>query len=318
MEQTTLGGSGLRVPRIALGCSRFGQRCDEPNAIRLVHTASDLGMCFFDTADVYAEGRSEPILGKAVAGKRDRCVIATKFRHARELPGASRKSIRRAVVGSLRRMNVEYIDLYQMHAPDPTTPIEETISTLQDLVREGKILYFGLCNVKAWQAVDAQRVAWHLAGAPVVAVQSMINAVDLRAYDELKPIAKRFDLGLLAAAPLARGLLAGTYGDANPPPQGHPLRSAKGIGSWNDAGRAVAQRVRDVARELGRPPVHVALATLLALPGIDSLLVGTSSTEQLIECSEATAGLLDESTVRYVLKAGGRSTEPAAPGQAST
>lgn len=305
MEQTTLGGSGLRVPRLAVGCAHFGRRLDERGAARLVDTAVDLGIRFFDTADVYAGGESERILGLAVKGKRDCCVIATKFRFSPELPGASRKSIRAAVEGSLRRLGVEYIDLYQLHGPDPSTPVEETIGALQDLVVEGKILYFGLCNVKAWQAVDAQRVAWHSGRAPLVSVQALINAVDLRAYRELQPVAGPFKLGLLAAAPLARGLLGGRYCDADPPPE-HPLRSAKGVGYWNDAGRAAAERVREVARELNRPPVHVALGALLSLPKVDSLLVGPSSTEQLIECSESAGNFLDEATVRYVLKGADR------------
>ncbi len=311
MEQTTLGGSGLRVPRLAVGCAHFGLRLGEQCAIHLVNTAIDLGIRFFDTADVYAGGESERILGKAVKGKRDCCVIGTKFRFSPELPGASRKSIRAAVEGSLRRLGVDYIDLYQMHGPDPTTPIEETIATLQDLVGEGKILYFGLCNVKAWQAVDAQRVAWHSGRAPLVSMQALINAIDLRAYRELQPVMEPFKLGLLAAAPLARGMLSGSYCDADPPPE-HPLRSGKGIGYWNDAGRAAAARVRKVARELSRPPVHIALGVLLSLPQINSLLVGPNSTEQLIQCGGSVGNFLDESMIRYVLR-GAERVEPSAP-----
>lgn len=317
MEQTTLGGSGLRVPRIAVGCAHFGRRLDEHSATHLVNTAIDLGIRFFDTADVYAGGESERILGQAVKGKRDGCVIATKFRHSPELPGASRKSIRAAVEGSLRRLGVDYIDLYQMHGPDPSTPIEETIAALQDLVGEGKILYFGLCNVETWQAVDAQRVAWHSGRSPLVSVQALINAIDLRAYRALQPVAEPFKLGILAAAPLARGLLGGSYCDANPPPPQHPLRSGKGIGYWNEAGRATAVRIRKVARELNRPPVHVALGVLLSLPKVDSLLVGPSTTEQLIECGGAVGNFLDESSIRYVLRRPDQ-VEPSAPDGTST
>lgn len=316
MEQTTLGGSGLRVPRLAVGCAHFGKRLDEQSAIHLVNTAIDLGMRFFDTADVYAGGESERILGKALKGKRDGCVIATKFRFSPALPGASRKSIRAAVEGSLRRLGVDYIDLYQMHGPDPSTPIEETIATLQDLVGEGKVLYFGLCNVKAWQAVDAQRVAWHSGRSPMVSVQTLINAIDLRAYRELQPVAELFKFGLLAAAPLARGLLGGRYGDAEPPPE-HPLRHGKGIGYWNDAGRAMAERVRKVARELNRPPVQVALGVLLSLPKVDSLMVGPSSTEQLRQCGGSVGNFLDESSIRDVLRSADQ-VKPSATDGAST
>jgi aryl-alcohol dehydrogenase-like predicted oxidoreductase len=133
-------------------------------------------------------------------------------------------------------------------------------------------------------------------------VQALINAVDLQAYHELKPVVKPFGLGLLAAAPLARGLLSGKYGDANPPPPGHPLQTGKGIGYWNERGRAVAERVREVARELNLPPVHIALGVLLSFPEVDSLLVGLSSGEQLIQCSQAARNSLDKSSIRYVLK----------------
>ena len=143
LQFSTLGDSGLRIPRIGIGCRSLGSQLTESESINLIRAALDLGLTFFDTADVYGGGKSERLLGRALAGDRDRCVIATKFRHCRSHPGAGRKSIRVALEGSLRRLGVEYIDLLQLHGPDPAAPMEETIMTLQDLTQEGKIFILG-------------------------------------------------------------------------------------------------------------------------------------------------------------------------------
>jgi aryl-alcohol dehydrogenase-like predicted oxidoreductase len=303
LQWTTLGGSGLRIPRVAVGCRWLGARQTGSEANAFVRAAVDLGLTFFDTADVYADGESERLLGSALAGERNRCVIATKVRHLAPHAGASRKSIRLALEGSLRRLGTDYVDLLQLHGPDPATPIEETIMTLQDLVQEGKVLYFGLCNVAAWQIVDAQRVAWGAARAPVVSVQVQINAVDPAKLSDLRPIAHRFKVGLLAASPLARGLLGGRYDRARPPPAGHPLLSNKGIGYWNERGFAALQRVREVAGALGISPARAALAALLSFPEISAVIVGAGDREQLAECCHVDVGTLDELLLRTVLAA---------------
>lgn len=301
MEYTTLGGSGLRVPRIALGCGQLGHRPGGRDAIRLVETALDMGITFFDTADVYADGQSERILGQAVRNQRDRCIIATKFRHLASASGGSRKSIRVSLECTLKRLRTDYVDLYQMHAPDPLTPIEETIATLQHLVREGKVLYFGLCNVKAWQAVDAQHTARALNGVPLVSVQAQINALDPSAFFELRPIVGRFELGILGASPLARGLLSGAYSRAHPPPDGHRLLTSKGAGYWTDRGLAVADRIRSAAQRLQRKPVHLALEILLSFEEITAVLVGAGSLEQLRDLGDVKFGELDRPTARDLL-----------------
>jgi 1-deoxyxylulose-5-phosphate synthase len=316
MEYTTLGGSGLRVPRIALGCGEFGRRPDRRDAVRIVETALDMSITLFDTADVYNDGESERILGEAVRNQRERCVLATKFRHLASAPGGSRRSIRIALEGTLKRLGTDYVDLYQMHAPDPSTPIEETIATLQDLVREGKVLYFGLCNVKAWQAVDAQHTAWALGGAPLVSVQSQMNVLDLSAFLELRPVVGRFELGLLSASPLARGLLGGTYSQAHLPPKGHRLLTRKGAGYWNERGLAVAERIRAAAERLNRKPAQLALEVLLSFEEVSSVLVGASSLEQLRDLGEVRFGELDKLTVRDLIR-GGLTAVPDDPALAS-
>lgn len=300
MRTTTVGGSGLRVSQVALGCAGLGSRVPVAEATRLVSAALELGMDFFDTADVYGDGESERALGRALGSRRDECVVATKFRHLGPRRGASRKSIRVALDGSLRRLGTDYVDLYQLHAPDPATPVEETVGALQDLVQRGKILYYGLCNVPAWQVVDAQRVAWGSGRAPLTGVQAPMNLVDRRHLDELRVVAGRFGVGLLAAAPLARGLLGGRYDESCPPPADHPLLSRKGAGYWTAAGRASADRVRKVAAEAGLTPAQTALAALLACPEVAAVLVGATCVDQLREWREANPDRLTSDQLRYL------------------
>jgi aryl-alcohol dehydrogenase-like predicted oxidoreductase len=298
----SLGNSGLRIPRIGVGCRSLGSGLTSSESVTLIRAALDLGLFFFDTADVYNDGESERLLGQALAGDRHRCVIATKFRHLASQPGASRKSIRLALEGSLRRLGVDYVDLLQLHAPDPVTPLEETIMTLQDLTQEGKIMYFGLCNVPAWQVVDAQRIAWHAGRAPMVSVQVPLNAAHHEQLDELRPVAARFGVGLLAASPLARGLLGGRYDRDAPPPPDHVLRSNKGVVYWGDRGFAALEKVRALAHELGVSPARVALAALLSVPEISAVLVGARTVEQLKECSETNADRPEPRLLRRILE----------------
>jgi aryl-alcohol dehydrogenase-like predicted oxidoreductase len=300
VQTTTLGATGLRVSRVALGCARLGSRVRGPDAVDLVKAALDTGITFFDTADVYADGESERLLGTALEGVRDTCVVATKFRHARAHPGASRRSIRLALEGSLTRLRTDHVDLYQVHAPDPATPVEETVGALQDLVAAGKILYYGLCNAAPWEVVDAQRVAWAAHRAPLASVQNQLNLVGARAFGELRRVSEKFGVGLLAASPLARGLLAGRYDRDRPPPPGHPLTTAKGAGYWTPEGWAVADRVRLLAAGRGVPAVHVALGALLAHPQVSAVLVGAGDTDQVRATGGLPPDLLDDADLRYL------------------
>jgi aryl-alcohol dehydrogenase-like predicted oxidoreductase len=301
-QLTALGHSGLRIPRVGVGCRALGSHLPKAESVTLIRTALDLGLTFFDTADVYGEGESERLLGQALGEDRHRCVIATKFRHVASHPGAGRKSIRLALEGSLRRLGTDYVDLLQLHAPDPVTPLEETIMTLQDLTQEGKLMYFGLCNVPAWQVVDAQRIAWQAGRAPLVSVQVPLNVVQHEALNDLRPVAERFGVGLLAASPLARGLLGGRYDRDTPPPPGHVLRSKKGIVYWSDRGLAALERVRAAARAFDASPARVALAALLSIPNVSAVLVGARDAEQLKDCSETRPEQFDPHLLRRILE----------------
>jgi aryl-alcohol dehydrogenase-like predicted oxidoreductase len=285
-----------------MGCGQLGTRVVGREAVDLVHAAFDAGITLFDTADVYGQGESERVLGKALEGKHDSCVIATKFRHAGPQPGASRKSIRVGLEASLRRLNVDYIDLYQLHAPDPATPIEATIDALQDLVAQGKILSFGLCNVAAWQVVDAQRVAWGKGGSAVSTAQVPINAVQTAHLLSLRPVAGRFGIGLLAATPLGRGLLGGRYSRDSPPPARHPLISNKGVELWSDTGMRQAERVLSIAQDLGLSPAQVALGALLAQPEIAAVLVGLTATQDIDQLSALEPEAVSAAHARELLR----------------
>jgi len=261
----------------------------------------ELGLVFFDTADVYKDGGSERVLGAALKGKRDTCVIATKFGYDTKASGGSRKAIRIAVEASLRRLETEYIDLYQMHAPDPVTPIEETISTLQELVHEGKVLYFGLCNFDPWQLVDAQHVARALDGPSVLSIQSPLNAVNLTPYRAARPVLEKFNVGMLAASPLARGLLGRDYTFGNPPPETHPLWGRKGVVYWSERGISVALRLRETARRRGETAASVALQLLLSLPGIISVLARPRVPDDLRDYSDLSDLGLTRSEINYIV-----------------
>jgi 1-deoxyxylulose-5-phosphate synthase len=312
MRQGTLGRSALRISKVGLGSAEFGRRISVQDARLIVHAAMDSGVTLFDTADVYGDGESEKVLGSTLHNRHDRCVISTKFRHGRLQPGSSRKAVRVAVDGSLARLAVDYIDIYQVHGPDPAGSLEETIGALKDLVAQGKILYYGVCNVSAWEVADAYHLSGRGAGAPLSCVQAQVSLAAMGKLGELGPAAGRFGLGLLAASPLARGLLGGAYSPECPPDRGHRLRSAKGVGLWGPAGWSVLEQVRKVAREHDMSVPQAALAALLVNPEISAVLVGASAAAQITELGSDKLWKLPEEAARYLCtyaRAEGRSAE---------
>src|SRR3954451_73126 len=227
MHYRRLGQSGLVVSALGLGCNNFSARVNQDQAISIVDACYDAGVNLFDTADYY--GDSEVFLGKALKGRRDNAVIATKF--GLDLGGrlgddhgarGSRRYIRRAVESSLRRLDTDYIDLYQQHVPDSRTPIEETLAALTELVREGKVRYLGSSNMTGWQLADADWTARTSRLERFVSAQNEHNLLDRKAEDLLPP-SRRFGVGLLAWYPLANGLLTGKYRRDEPPPAGARL-----------------------------------------------------------------------------------------------
>src|SRR5579862_1241124 len=237
MRYRTLGDSGLQVSVVGLGCNNFGRRLDTDGARAVVDAAIDVGVTLLDTADMYGEdGASESILGEILAGRRDQVVLATKFGHQKKDMGyglaagakGGRAYIRRAVTESLRRLRTDYIDLYQLHTPDPVTPVEETIAALHELVAEGKVRYLGHSNFSGWQVADAAHLATIGGQTPFISAQNHWSLLERAAEAEVVPAARHFGLGVLPFFPLANGLLTGKFRRGQEIPAGTRLAARHG------------------------------------------------------------------------------------------
>jgi aryl-alcohol dehydrogenase-like predicted oxidoreductase len=299
MPTVRLGRSGLAVSRVGVGCNAFGSRIDRDQTARVVHAALDRGITLFDTAEGYGSrpGESEELLGQALChGKRDEAVIATKFGYpgGRALspdwePRGSRSAIRRSVEGSLRRLHTDRIDLYQMHRPDLTTPIEETLRALDDLVREGKVRYIGSSNFASWQLVDADRAAAALGTERFVSAQNHYNLLHREPERELIPACRHAGVGLLPYYPLASGLLTGKYSRGVEPPEGSRLASPRARGRYDTADWDRIEALHEFAAEHSVSLLHVAIGGLASQPCVGSVIAGARSPEQVH--ANADAGL---------------------------
>ncbi len=289
MEYRLLGRTGVRVSPLSLGTYNFGGGTGEADAVRMVHTAIDAGINLFDTADSYSGGQSELILGKALVGKRQRVLVATKV-HNRTGDGPndlgnSRLHLEQACEASLRRLNVDCIDLYQIHRPSPETAIEETLGALTDLVRAGKVRYIGCSTHPAWMVMEALAVGEKLGLARYVSEQPPYNLLDRRIENELIPLAERHGLAILAWAPIAQGVLAARYDEMTSLPA--DSRAARLPGSIyaervTERGIEAGKRFVEIARKHGKPPVHLALLWTKDQPAVTTAVVGPRTPEQLV------------------------------------
>lgn len=306
MTYRRLGRSGLSVSALGLGCNTFGRSVDAAGAAALVHAALERGVTFFDTADIYGEQRSEEYLGRALAGRRDRAVIATKV--AAEVGpgpndrGASRAHIMDGVHASLRRLGTDYVDLLQIHFWDPHAPLEETLRGLDDLVRQGKVRYVGCSNFTAWQLTWALWIADRRGFAPFVSVQPEYSLLARRVEEELLPACLEFGIGVIPYFPLAGGVLTGKYREGEPPPPG-----TRGYQSERFAQRfatprnlAIVRRLETWARDRGRTVGELAIAWLLARPGVATVITGTTRIEQVEANVKATEWVLAPDEVEEV------------------
>ncbi|MGI5160231.1 aldo/keto reductase [Microbispora sp. CA-102843] len=297
MEYATLGRSGLRVSTACLGTMNFGAPggCDEPEAAGIVDAFLEAGGNVIDTADAYNGGEAERIVGRAVRGRRDAVVLATKaFLPQGPGPnerGLSRAHLTRALEGSLRRLGTDHIDLYQCHQWDDSTPIEETMATLDGFVRSGKVRYAGCSNFTAAQIVEAQWAAQRAGGTPFVSLQPQYSLVARSIEAEILPACRRHGLGTLVWSPLGGGVLAGRYRRGEAPGAGTrlgrlmaspmPRARAWAEGFLNEPNLTIAEHVADAAAGLGVAPAAVALAWVRRRPEVTSVIVGPRTLDQL-------------------------------------
>ncbi len=287
MEYRNLGRAGVKVSFFCLGCAYFGIRLNEHESVRLVHTALDAGINFFDTANAYALGRSEEYLGQGIKGRRDAVVLATKVSapmgHGPNDSGGSRYHLMRQVEASLRRLGTDHIDLYQLHARDLTTPLEETLRALDDLRHQGKVHYFGTSNSAAWQLCEALWTSDRLRIAPIVSEQASYSLFDRALETDVLPFCRAYDLAAIVYGPLGGGWLSGRYRHHHPPPpeSRFALRGTQ-VGAAAEA-RAfdVLERLTPLAADKGITLSQLALAWLLAQPGVTTPLIGPRTAAQL-------------------------------------
>ena len=295
MDHRTLGRSGLHVSTIGLGCNNFGGRLDLEQSKLVIHAALDAGITLFDTADVYGaagiatshKGASEEILGAVLGPRRRDIVLASKFGMPMDedgrLKGASRRYIVRAVEDSLRRLRTDWIDLYQQHRFDPDTPLEESMSALDDLVRAGKVRYVGCSNFAAWQVADSMWTARNRHLTPFVSCQDELSLLVREADKELLPAAEHFGLGVLPYFPLASGLLTGKYQRNAVMPEGARLTNTQRLADryLTDAHWPRVEKLADFCAARGHTMVELAFSWLLARSPVASVIAGATKVEQI-------------------------------------
>ena len=282
MQKRKLGKSDIEVSAVGLGCNNFGRRMHDVEPIRaVVHRALDLGVTLFDTAEIYGEGgKSEQFLGQVFGARRKDVVIATKFGYG---GGASRPSIMRSVEGSLRRLRTDWIDLYQVHFPDPRTPLEETLRALDELVRQGKVRAIGLSNHSPSKVAEAQDVAQRQSLTPVATCQDQYSLLERGIERDLTPLMRQRGISLLPYSPLASGLLSGKYRRGAPLPKGARLAGSSHHAAdfLNQRNWAMIEQLQAFAARSGRSMLEIAFGWLLAKPVTASVIAGATTPEQV-------------------------------------
>ena len=304
MKYRSLGKSGLKVSAIGLGTNQFGGKVDAGTTKNIIHAALDMGINFIETADVYQEGRSEEFIGRALEGRRQDALLASKvYYEVGEGPndrGASRQHIMDGVEASLRRLRTDHIDLYQIHAWDIDTPIEETMRALDDLVRAGKVRYIGASNFNTWQLVWANSLAERNGWTKFVSIQPHYHMLERGIEQELVPASAYFGIGILPYFPLAGGFLTGKYSQDQPAPSGSRGESSEYVQRYMTTNNyMILDKLKAFAHEHNRSLNELAHAWLLVQPQISSVISGATSVEQ-VQANAAAADweLVEEEVVK--------------------
>ena len=307
MNYRALGKSGLEVSAVGLGCNNFGMRIDLDAARKVVHQALDLGVTLFDTADIYGNmGGSETMLGQILGDRRKDIVLATKFSgpmvEGKARRDTSRRYIMTAIEASLKRLKTEWIDLYQLHFPDPLTPIQETLGALDDLVHQGKVRYIGCSNMAAWQVVEAQWTSRHLGVARFISCQDEYSLLARDIEREKLPAIEAYGLGLLPYFPLASGMLAGKYKRNSPPPAGTRFAAMPSLSNrfGTDANWNMVEQLEAFCERKGHKLVDLAFSWLLARASVSSVIAGATKPEQVGQNVAAAAWALTPEEVAEV------------------
>ena len=292
MQYRRLGRSGLEVSTVGLGTNNFGGRIDLDQTAKVLEQCLESGVTFIDTANSYGGGRSEEFIGKVLKDRRHQVLLATKVASAvGEGPnqrGASRKHILEQVELSLQRLQTDYIDLYQVHFPDPNTPIEETLRTLDNLVSQGKVRYIGSSNFAGWQLAEAAWAARTEHLTPFVSDQPEFSMLRRNAEREVLPFCEAYDVGVIPFFPLASGFLTGKYHRGEAPPEGTRLAGGPMQARWlNEANFDVLERLEGFARDNGHTIGELAIAWLLAHRVVASVIAGATKPEQVVANAKA-------------------------------
>ncbi len=297
MEYRQLGKSGLQVSVIGLGTNNFGRRVDAKGTATVISHALDAAINTIDTSNSYSGTLSEEYMGRALKGKRDRAIIATKVSSRMgdgpNQAGNSRQHIMTEVENSLRRLDTHYIDLYQIHFPDPTTPIDETLRALDDLVHQGKVRYIGCSNFTAWQVCEAIWTSQTLGLTPLVSVQPAYSMLDRRVEVELIPFCAQYGVGILPYFPLANGFLTGKYRRGEPAPEGTRL-AENDRGMFTEQMFDLPESLERFCAERGHTVLELAFAWLLANPSVSCVIAGATKVEQVVANSKAAGWRLTE------------------------
>jgi len=314
MEFRNLGHAGVKVSPISLGTMMFGGQTDEATSIRIMHKALDEGINFFDTANIYNAGESEVIVGKAIADRRDRVVLASKGRGPMGVGpnerGASRLNMMRQLDASLKRLGTDCIDLYYQHHPDYETPIEETLRAMDDMVRSGKVHYIACSNVRAWRLMEALWTSDGLNLHRFCCVQPLYNIVNRDIEVELLPLCEEYGIGVVSYSPLARGILTGKYKPGEAFPEGsRASRDDKRMreAELREASFEISQQIAAHCEKKGVAPSQFALAWVLANPILTSVIVGPRTMEQFednLGCLEVEITPEDEAFIDQLVPLG--------------
>lgn len=309
MEFRNLGNSGLKVSLAGLGCNNFGMRIDAEQARAVVHKALDEGITFFDEANIYGgRGRSEEMLGKILGNRRHDIVLASKVGMAMgEGPyniGGSRRHIIASCEASLQRLNTDYLDLYYIHTPDPSTPEQETLEAFDALVYSGKVRYIGCSNYAGWQLADALGISRERGMASYICAQNQYNLLDRSIERELIPACRHFNVGIVPFFPLASGFLTGKYRPDNPPPKGTRLATTQRLADQvlTEGNFAVLQRLEQFVNKCGHSLLELAVSWLAAQPQVASVICGATRPEQVTDNVRASSWKLTSDELAEVDK----------------